>query len=95
MPAQVERLMDQAAIYQRLAVDGRLVDATLIGLRGTGHALNDDPELEFEFAVESGGVRRVIVHRQVVSRLAARELRIGSSIVLRVDPRDPSILVLA
>jgi len=95
MPARVERLIDEVATYQRLATDGRKVDATLLGLRGTGHELDGDPELELELSVDLDGTRKVVVHRQVVSRLAVPKLRLGGSLVVRVDPRDPSILLLA
>ena len=90
-----EQLIDQAARYQRLAETGRLCSASLLGLRDTGQASDGDPELELELAVDLDGRRVVVVHRQVVSRLAARELHLGSSLPVRVDPSDPSNLLLA
>jgi hypothetical protein len=95
MTAQPEQLIDQAARYQRLMVVGRLCSATLLGMRDTGRAPEGDPELEFELSVDLDGQRRVLRHRQVVSRLAVRELHLGSSLPVRVDPSDPSILLLA
>ena len=95
MNAQHEQLIDQAARYQRLMVAGRLCSATLLGMRDTGRATDGDPELEFELAVDLDGERRVLRHRQVVSRLAVRELHLGSRLSVRVDPSDPSILLLA
>jgi hypothetical protein len=95
MAAQAEQLIDQAARYQRLIATGRLRSAKLLGMRDTGHGSDGDPELELELSVDLEGTRRVVLHRQVVSRLAARELRLGASLPVRVDPVDPSILVLA
>jgi hypothetical protein len=95
MTAHAEQLIERAARYQRLSVIGRLYSASLLGLRDTGHDSDGDPELELELAVDLDGQRTVIRHRQVVSRLAARELHLGSSLTVRVDPSDPSILLLA
>jgi hypothetical protein len=95
MTVQAEQLVDQAARYQRLSVVGLLCSATLTGLRDTGVSPHGDPELELELSVDVAGRRQVVRHRQVVSRLAARELHLGSSLPVRVDPSDPSILLLA
>ena len=95
MTVHAEQLIDQARRYQRLSVVGRLCSATLLGLRDTGRSPDGDPELEFELEVDLDGRRTVVRHRQVVSRLAARELHLGSSLPVRVDPSDPSDLVLA
>ncbi len=95
MALQAERLLDQGKTYQRLAAQGRLISATLLGLRDTGGGLDGDPELELELAVVLDGTRKVVHHRQVVSRLAARELRLGSSLPVRVDPLDHSTMALA
>lgn len=95
MTVHAEQLMDQAARYQRLALTGRLYSANLLGVRNTGQDSDGDPELELELAVDLDGRRTVVHHRQVVSRLAARELHLGSSIPVRMDPSDPSNLLLA
>jgi hypothetical protein len=95
MTIHAEQLIDQAATYARLAATGRLCSATLLGLRDTGHSAEGDPELEFELSVDLDGTPRVVRHRQVVSRLAARELHLGTRLPVRVDPADPSILLFA
>jgi hypothetical protein len=95
MNAHAERLIDQAATYARLSAAGRLCSATLLGLRDTGDGESGDPELEFELSVDLDGTSTRVRHRQVVSRLAARELHLGTRLAVRVDPADPSILVLA
>lgn len=92
---QAERVVGQASTYQWLAAHGRLATASLIGLRDTGRSRDGDPELELELVVELDGERAVLFHRQVVSRLAARELRLGSSLAVRVDPSDLTTLLLA
>jgi hypothetical protein len=92
---QAARMVGQASTYQWLAVHGRWTTASLLGLRDTGRALDGDPELELELLVDLEGERAVLFHRQVVSRLAARELRLGSSLAVRVDPSDPTTLLLA
>ena len=87
--------MDQAAAYQRLRATGRLCSATLVGLRDTGAAVGGDAELELELTVDVDGTSTRVAHRQVVSRLAAGDLRLGRHLLVRVDPADPSVLVLA
>ena len=91
----MERSQGQAAIYQRLLVDGRQGRATVKGLRKTGRAAGGDPEVELELDVEFEGVRYPVVHCQVVSRLAVPDLRLGTSLPVRVDPDNPTTLTIA
>jgi hypothetical protein len=90
-----ERYLQQATTYERLTRYGRLASATLLGLRETGKGHDGDPEVELELELTLDGDRRVLVHRQVVSRLAARELHLGVALPVRVDPDNPSVLVIA
>ncbi len=91
----VERYQGQAATHQRLLKEGRRGRARVKGLRETGHVAGTDPELELELDVEFDGRHYPIVLRQVISRLAVPELRLGSSLPVRVDPTDPSVLTIA
>jgi hypothetical protein len=90
-----ERCLEQGVTYQRLAATGRLVSATLRGLRDTGKGTHGDPEVELELELTLDGTRRLLIHRQVVSRLAAGELRLGAALPIRLDPDNPTILVIA
>ena len=91
-----ERYLQQAATYERLVAEGRPATATLRGLREIGEKSWDgDPEVELELELALDGGRRVLVHRQIVSRLAARELHLGLALPVRIDPANPSVLVIA
>ena len=85
----------QGATYQQLARHGQLTSATLRGLRDTGRGSGGDPEVELELEFTLDGTRRRLVHRQIVSRLAAGELRLGAALPVRVDPDNPTVLVIA
>ena len=91
----VERSQGQAALYQRLVDVGRQGRARVKGLRETGRAAGGDPEVELELEVEFEGARYPVKHCQVVSRLAVPDLRLGSSLPVRVDPENPTTLTIA
>lgn len=90
-----ERFQGQVATYQRLLKEGRQARATVKGLRETGSKVGTDPEIELELDVELDGRRYPVVLCQVVSRLVIPELRLGSSLPVRIDPSDPSVLTIA
>ncbi|HVL94879.1 MAG TPA: hypothetical protein VM266_03380 [Solirubrobacteraceae bacterium] len=90
-----ELYLAQVSTYQRLALGGRPASATLLGLRETGEARGCDPEVELELELTLDGIRRRLVHRQFVSRLAAGEFRLGAALPVRVDPDNPAVLVIA
>jgi hypothetical protein len=89
-----ERTLEQGSTYQRLSATGSLVSATLRGLRDTGRGTDGDPEVELELELTLDGTRRTLVHRQIVSRLAAGELRLGAALPVRVDPANPTVVVI-
>jgi hypothetical protein len=91
----LERSQGQAAVYQRLLNDGRLGHARVKGMRETGRAAGSDPEVELELDVEFEGARYPVVHCQVVSRLVIPDLRLGTSLPVRVDPDNPTTLTIA
>jgi hypothetical protein len=91
----VELSQGQAAVYQRLLATGRQGSARVKGLRETGRAAGSDPELELELDVEFEGARYPVVHCQVVSRLAVTDLRLGTSLPVRIDPDNPTTLTIA
>lgn len=91
----MERSQGQAATYQRLLVEGRQGRARVKGLRETGRTAGTDPEVELELDVEFEGARYPVVHCQVVSRLAVPDLRLGTSLPIRVDPDNPTTLTIA
>ena len=95
MAGASERYLEQAATYERLAASGLAASATVLGVRQVGGGRFGDPELELELELHLDGAPRVLLHRQIVSRLAARELRLGSALPVRLDPNDPGVLVIA
>jgi hypothetical protein len=91
----VERSQGQAAEYQRLLDVGRQGRARVKGLREAGLVAGGDPVIELELEVEFEGARYPVVHCQVVSRLAVTDLRLGTSLLVRVDPDNPTTLTIA
>lgn len=91
----MERSQGQALLLQRLLEEGRQGRARVKGMRETGRAAGSDPELELELDVEVGGSRYPVVHCQVFSRLAVPDLRLGTSLPVRVDPDNPTTLTIA
>jgi hypothetical protein len=80
---------------QRLMATGLLGQATVLALRDTGAVVNENPRIEFELLVSVDGREPYpVIHRQVVSRLVLANFQPGTSIPVRVDPADPSRVLI-
>lgn len=81
---------------QELLRCGRIGSATVAAVRQTGTFVNDNPECELDLHVRVEGEEPYRVkHRQVLAMVALPGFQPGASVPVRVDPEDPSCLVIA
>ncbi|MEX2195245.1 MAG: hypothetical protein WD844_08150 [Thermoleophilaceae bacterium] len=81
---------------ERLVAVGALGWARIDGVHDTGLTAGDDAALIFDLTVEVPGRERYrTAHTQVVSRDAAERLKQGARVPVRVDPEDPTELLLS
>lgn len=92
---QLAAFSRQQADTQRLMATGLIGQATVESLRDTGMTINDNPQIEFDLlvTVESRDPYPV-THRQAVSRLVLANFQPGASIPVRVDPADPTRVLI-
>ncbi|MDW5595297.1 DUF3592 domain-containing protein [Conexibacter stalactiti] len=88
-------LSRQQADAQRLMATGLIGQATVQALRDTGMTINENPQVEFDLLVSVDGRDPYpVTHRQVVSRLVISNFQPGASIPVRVDPADPTRVLI-
>ena len=81
---------------QHLSVNGRAGTATITALRQTGTFVNENPEVEMDLQVSVDGMAPYeATHRQIIAVIAAPQFQPGSTVPVRVDPADPSSLIVA
>ena len=68
--------------------------ATVRGLSETGGRPVGDREVELALDVRADGRSYSVRHRQMVSRIAADDLHLGSVLSVEIDPGDPQRLVI-
>jgi transcriptional/translational regulatory protein YebC/TACO1 len=79
----------QAEEAQRLLQIGRVGQAIVMAVRGTGESVDDNPEAELDLHVAVSGLEPYrVTHRQVISRIAIGSFRLGVTVPIRVDPHD-------
>lgn len=90
-------LQAEQARAQRLLAHGVTGTAVVTGVRDTGVTVALHPQLEFDLRVTLDGRDEPypVTHRQVVSRLAAATMGVGTTVPVRVDPDDPGALLIA
>jgi hypothetical protein len=92
---QLSALSRQQADAQRLMATGLIGQATVQALRDTGMMINENPQVEFDLLVSVDGREPYpVTHRQVVSRLVISNFQPGASIPVRVDPADPTRVLI-
>lgn len=75
---------------------GALGWATIDGVHDSGRAEGDEAALIFDLTVEVPGRDRYrTAHTQVVPRRALEWLKPGARVPVRVDPHDPTELLLS
>ena len=98
--AQMSSTMDQmqadAQKSQHLAVNGRTGTATITALRQTGTFVNENPEVEMDLQVTVEGMTPYpATHRQVIAMIAAPQFQPGATVPVKVDPAEPTSLIVA
>lgn len=92
---QLSALGRQQADAQRLMATGLIAQATVQAVRDTGMTINQNPQVEFDLLVAVDNREPYeVTHRQVVSRLVLANFQPGASIPVRVDPADPSRVLI-
>lgn len=92
---QLGPLGRQQADAQRLMATGITGQATVQALRETGATLDENPQVEFELLVTvDGSSPYPVTHRQAVSRLVMANFQPGASIPVRIDPSDPTRVLI-
>src|SRR5262249_26134440 len=92
---QLSALGRQQADAQRLMATGLIGQATVQAVRDTGMTINENPQVEFDLLVSVDGSEAYpVTHRQVVSRLVLSNFQPGAAIPVRVDPADPSRVLI-
>lgn len=80
---------------QRLMATGLIGQATVQSLRETGRTFNENPQVEFELLVSvEDRMPYLVTHRQVVSRIVIGNFGPGASIPVRVDPAEPTRVLI-
>ena len=86
----------QAEESRRLLQVGQRGLAMVMSVRPTGESVDDNPQAELELRVLLAGREPYrVTHRQVISRVAVGGFLPGARVPVRVDPRDPSKLLVA
>ena len=81
---------------QHLDDSGRPGTATITALRQTGTFVNDNPEVEMDLQVTVDGMTPYsATHRQVVATVAAPRFHPGAIVPVKVDPDEPTSLIVA
>ena len=81
---------------QHLATNGRSGTATITALRQTGMFVNENPQVEMDLEVNVEGMAPYsATHRQVVAMMAAPQFQPGATVPVKVDPADPTSLIVA
>jgi hypothetical protein len=89
-------LAKQAEEARRLLQVGQRGLAMVMSVRPTGESVDDNPQAELELSVALDGREPYkVTHRQVISRVAIGGFLPGAKVPVRVDPHDPSKLLVA
>ena len=89
-------LAKQAEEARRLLQVGKRGHALVMSVRRTGETVDDNPQAELELRVAlDGSDPYTVTHRQVISRVAIGGFLPGAKVPVRVDPLDPSNVLVA
>lgn len=87
---------EQAEEARRLLQVGQRGLAMVVAVRPTGECVDDNPQAELELNVLLAGREQYrITHRQVISKAAFGGFLPGAKVPVRVDPRDPTKLLVS
>ena len=96
MSSTMGQMQADAQKAQHLSVNGRPGTATITAVRQTGLFVNENPEVEMDLQVSVDGMQPYpATHRQVVAMIAAPQFQPGSTVPVKVDPAEPTSLIVA
>lgn len=85
---------DQAKMQQLMA-NGVQGQATVKSLQDTGMMVNNMPQIQMELSVVVPGQEAYdVTHTQVLAHSALGSMQPGATVAVRVDPNDPSSLMI-
>ena len=94
--ATVDQVNADAQRAQHLALNGLPGQATITSIRDTGTTINEHPLVELGLDVTlEGRPPYAVTHTQLINRLAVGGFTPGAIVPVRVDPVDPTSLLVA
>jgi hypothetical protein len=90
----VQQVQSDQALAEKLANEGVDGSATIQQMVATGKTVNMQPELQFQMTVDVNGQTSEVTHVQVVSPAIIGQLQPGATVPVKVDPNDPSQLMI-
>ena len=94
--ATPRRMQAEAEKAQYLTVNGRSGTATITALRHTGTFVNENPEVELDLEVSVDGMTPYSATlRQVIAMVASPRFQPGAIVPVKVDPSEPTSLIVA
>ena len=96
MSQTMGQMQADAQKAQHLSVNGRAGTATITALRQTGTFVNENPEVEMDLQVTVDGMAPYsATHRQVIAMIAAPQFQPGATVPVKVDPLEPTSLIVS
>ena len=81
---------------QYLMANGKVGTAVVTELRQTGAFVNENPQCEIDLQVTVEGIPPyATTHRQVLAMVAIPQFQPGATVPVRVDPDNPTSLIIA
>jgi hypothetical protein len=76
--------------------NGRAGSAVITDARQTGMFVNENPQVELDLQVNVEGIPTyATTHRQVIAQIAIPQFQPGMTVPVRVDPANPSSVLIA
>jgi len=89
-------MAEESQRANHLAAVGRPGTATITALRDTGATVNEHPIVELDLQVSvDGGAPYPVTIRQTINRLFTANFQPGNTVSVKVDPADPSSVIVA
>lgn len=81
---------------QHLMANGRVGSAVITGVRQTGMWVNENPQVEMDLQVTVEGIPSyTTTQRQVIAQIAIPQFQPGATVPVRVDPANPTSVLIA
>lgn len=98
--AQANQMLSQISEDQQkaqhLMANGRVGTAVITDVRQTGMFVNENTQVEMDLQVTVEGIPSyTATHRQVIAQIAIPQFQPGTTVPVRVDPENPSSLLIA